>query len=235
MLRAALALLALVSTPTAAQQAEPAPSPARDVRVVPMQEPRHPQPVRFLRVKSVEISQAAKDEGHIGSATYVATVDADGQLIALTLQQSSMSPAIDAAVEEKARGLRYLPATDKGGNKVEGKVDVFIGYSRYDSESLGGGIETYTCGDLIREYDWFTAANAGRGKLFWPQNAYTSLTMLDRILASERPKPQERLAARTTREKMWAKLIKRCRKATEKLMLTVVDQPEAYLRLINSY
>lgn len=196
---------------------------------------RNPRPARAERVRTVDIPQAAKDAGHNGTAVYTATVGADGQLAALTLKQSSMSPAIDEAVKARAQKLYYFAATDKDGNKVEGTVDVVASYARHDKDSPGGGIESYTCGDLVREWDWFTAANAGRRKLFWPQNAYTSLTSVGQLLAGERPSREARLAARAEREEMWAKLIKRCRKSPARLMLEDVDQPVEYANLVNSF
>lgn len=239
MLRSALVLLALAASPLAAQVAAP-PTPPRapDIRVVPappMMAERNPRPARAERVQTVDIPQAAKDEGHNGTAVYTATVGADGKLIALTLKQSSMSPAIDAAVEARARTLYYFPATDKDGNKIEGTVDVVASYARHDKDSPGGGIASYTFGDLVREYDWFTAANAGRRKLFWPENAYTSLTSVGQLLTGERPSREARMAARVEREKMWAKLIKRCRKTPTRLMLDEVDQPVDYANLVNSF
>jgi TonB family protein len=197
--------------------------------------PGHPERVRAERVRSVDIPQWAKDEGHNGRATYTATVGPDGNLIALVLKESSMSPAIDEAVRARAEKLYYFAATDKDGNPVEGSVDVMIGYARHDADSQGGGIGDYTCGDLVREWDWFTAANAGRGKLFWPQNAFTSFTSVGQILAGERPSRAERAAMRAEREKMWTKIIKRCRKTPARLMLEEVDQPEAYANLVNSF
>lgn len=234
-MRGALLLALAVAAPAAAQQAEPAPSPAPPVRMVPMLPPNLPEPVLHERVKVVDIPQAAKDEGHNGTATYIATVDADGKLIALNLKESSMSPAIDAAVKARAEGLWYLPARDKAGTKVTGTTQVRMSYARHDKDSPGGGIATYTCGDLVREWDWFTAANAARRKLFWPHNAYTSLTSIEAMRQGSTPNREARLAARASREAMWTKLIKRCRKAPERLMLSEVDQPEAYVRLVNSF
>lgn len=233
------ALLALAA-PLGAQEQQPPPQQGETAKpplpaVKRMPTRRHPQPVQAERVKAVDIPQAAKDAGHNGKATYTATVGPDGKLTALELKQSSMSPAIDAAVKAQAEQLWYGAATDAAGNPIEGKVDVFIGYARHDSDSPGGGIETYTCGDLIREYDWFTAANAGRRKLFWPENAYTSLASIVRMEQGVALDRAKMLADRQAREKMWAKLIKRCRKAPEKLMLSEVDQPEAYRRLVNSF
>lgn len=146
-----------------------------------------------------------------------------------------MSPAIDAAVKARAETLRYFPATDKDGNKVQGTVDVSMTYARHDADSPGGGIATYTCGDLVREWDWFTAANAARRKLFWPHNAYTSLTSIEAMRQGTTPSREDRLAARAMREVMWAKLIKRCRKKPSRLMLEEVDQPGAYANLVNSF
>ncbi|OYU57578.1 MAG: hypothetical protein CFE30_35410 [Bradyrhizobium sp. PARBB1] len=219
----------------AAQEAAPPPR-VPEIRMVPAAPmERHPRPARAERLKTVDIPQEAKDAGHNGTAAYTATVGADGKLVALALKQSSMSPAIDASVEAKARALYYFPATDADGKTIQGTVDVVASYARHDKDSPGGGIESYTCGELVREYDWFTGANAGRRKLFWPENAYTSLASIEAMRQSLQQTREERLASRQAREKMWAKLIKRCRKAPDKLMLDEVDQPVAYANLVNSF
>ena len=236
--RGALVLLMLAATPLGAQETVPAPPPPRplDVRMVPVAPaPRHPRQARAESAKTVDIPQAAKDEGHNGRATFTVTVGPDGKPVALVLKESSMSPAIDAAVEAKARTLHYFPATDKDGNPVEGKVDVSMSYARHDADSPGGGLETYTCGDLVREWDWFTAANAGRRKLFWLNNAYTSLASIEAMRQGITPGREERLRERAQREQMWLKLVKRCRKQPARLMLEEVEQPEAYARLVNSF
>jgi TonB family protein len=236
--RGAFLLLALAAMPLAAQNAVLVPPPPRspDIRVSPVAPlERHPRQARAERIKTVDIPQDAKDAGHNGTASFTATVGADGKLITLALKQTSMSPAIDAAVEAAARKLYYFAATDKEGTKVQGTVDVSLSYARHDSDSPGGGIETYTCGDLVREWDWFTGANAGRRKLFWPHNAYTSLASIEGMRSGVSPDRQSMLESRQKREKMWAGLIKRCRKAPERLMLAEVDQPEAYARLVNSF
>ena len=231
MRRGVLVLLALAASPLAAQQSVPAPP----VRSVPMPPERNPRPASAQRIAAVDIPQAAKDEGHNGSATYTATVGADGKLIALALKESSMSPAIEAAVKARAETLRYSAATDRDGTRVEGSVDVRGSYARHDKDSTGGAIETYTCGDLVREWDWFTAANAGRRKLFWPHNAYTSLASIQAMWQGSAPSGEDRRAARAEREVMWTKLIKRCRKTPAKLMLGEVDQPQAYGNLVNAF
>ena len=195
----------------------------------------HPEPVRFQRAKTVDIPQAAKDEGHNGTATYIARVGADSKLIALELKESSGSAAIDDAARQRAEALWYLAATDKTGKAVEGTVDIRLSYARHDSDSPGGGIESYTCGDLVREWDWFTAANAGRGKLFWPHNAYTSLASMMAMQDAVTPSAEQRLSSRKARETMWAALITRCRKTPERLMLAEVDHPVAYANLVNSF
>lgn len=237
-LRGLVALLALAASPIAAQDAVPPAPRAPDIRVVPalrMPPERNPRPAQAERVRTVDIPQAAKDEGHNGSASYTATVGADGKLIALILEESSMSPAIDEAVKARAQTLHYFPATDKDGKKIEGTVLVVASYARHDKDSPGGGIESYTCGDLVREWDWFTDANAGRRKLFWPHNAYTSLTSIEGMRSRISPDRKSMLESRQKREKMWAALIKRCRKAPAKLMLDEVEEPQAYANLVNSF
>lgn len=238
MKRGALFLLVLAAAPLAAQDAVPVSPPPRapDIRMVPVAPvARDPRPARAESVKTVDIPQSAKDAGHNGRATFTATVGADGKLVALVLKESSRSPAIDAAVKARAEKLTYFPATDKDGNKVQGTVDVAMAYARHDADSPGGGIESYTCGDLVREYDWFTAANAGRRKLFWPHNAYTSLTSIEAMRQGSTLSREARLLARQQREEMWGKLIKRCRMKPASLMLQEVDQPVAYANLVNSF
>lgn len=239
---ALLAALALLALPASAQQADPPPArPAPPVLVAPpppvrpMLAPSHPQRATAQSVKSVDIPQWAKDKGHNGTAIYTATVGPDGKLVALVLKQSSMSPAIDEAVKARAQQLYFIPATDKDGNRIEGTVDVAMAYARHDRNSPGGGIETYTCGDLVREYDWFTAANKGRRKLFWPENAYISMSGLAPLLAGEPYSPEAMQASRKERAAMWAKLVKRCRKTPARLMLEEVDRPAYYAMLVNSF
>jgi TonB family protein len=197
--------------------------------------PGYPSPPVAERIAALDIPQEAKDAGHNGAATYVATIAPDGTLNALTLKESSMSPAIDAAVKARAERLSYRPSKDAGGKAVAGTVEVRASYARHDADSPGGGIESYTCADLVREWDWFTAANAGRRKLFWPHNAYTSLTSVEAMRQGTTPSREDRLAARAMREMMWTKLIKRCRKKPARLMLEEVDQPQAYADLVNSF
>lgn len=245
MIRGALiAGLVALSVPTAAQEStastSPPPAPGKrkigtDFLGAPASVTRHPQRARPEAVKAIDIPQAAKDAGHNGRATYTITVGPDGKLVALTLKESSMSPAIDEAVKARLETARFIPATDKDGNKVQGTVDVWMTYARHDADSPGGGIATYTCGDLVREWDWFTAANAGRRKLFWPHNAFTSLTSIEAMRQGTTPSREERLLARAQREAMWLKLIKRCRKKPARLMLEEVDQPQAYANLLNSF
>lgn len=235
MMRRALLLTLALAAPVAAQQAEPAPPRAPVVRAVPMVPPDYPSPPSFDRIRNLDIPQADKVEGHNGSAKFIATVGADGKLISLILAESSMSPAIDAAVKARAETLWYRAGTDKDGNKVQGTVEVRGGYARHDGDSPGGGIATYTCGDLVREWDWFTAANAGRRKLFWPWNAYTSLASIIAMQDGVIQNAEQRLSSRKAREKMWAALIKRCRKTPVKLMLEEVDEPVAYANLVNSF
>jgi len=234
MRRGALLLLVLAACPLAAQDAAPTPKPPA-VRPAPMLAVPNPRPARVMLGPVIDIPQAAKDAGHNGSATYLAAIGPDGTLLALKLIDSSNSPAIDEAVKMAALSLTYLPATDKDGKKVESTTEVRMGYARYDRRSPGGGIATYTCGDLVREWDWFTAANAGRRKLFWPHNAYTSLASIEAMRAGVSPDRQSMLESRQKREKMWAALIKRCRKTPARLMLDEVDEPEAYRRLLESF
>jgi len=144
-------------------------------------------------------------------------------------------------VRQRAETLWYLAATDKpgkagkAGKAAEGTIDGRLSYARHDSDSPGGGIVTYTCGDLVREWDWFTAANAGQRKLFWPHIADTLLAAMMAMQDGVTQSAEQRLSSRKAGEKMWATLIKRCRKAPERLMPGEVDQPVAYANLGNSF
>ena len=236
---AVLAGMVTIAAPLSAQDAA-SPAPAQTdnpVLRIPAPEPMlrrgHPRRAEVQRVKSVDIPQWAKDEGHNGSATYVATVAPDGALTDLTLKKSSNSAAIDAAVGERARALRYTPATNGAGDPVEGKVEVYLGYARYDSDSPGGGFDDYTCADMLREYEWFRANSEGFRRIFWPQNAYTSLPSMAMMTTGETSTWQQREKMREAQGKKWDKLVKRCAKTPDQLFLDTVPKGErAFYRTV---
>jgi len=231
---ALLAALALAAVPATAQQAEPAPH--TNVTVVPA--PKEQSPVRFpqvKRVRTVDIPQWAKDEGHNGRAVYTATIAPDGTLIALELKESSGSVAIDAAVKARAETLWYRAGTDAAGNPVQSKTPVWMEYARHDKDSPGGGIDTYTCGDLVREYQWYSAANAAPQSPFLPQLIYVALRTFVRLEQGEPVDLPIMDADSAERRPMWTALLERCRKDPERLMLDEIDYPETFRREIEKY
>jgi TonB family protein len=236
---ALIAGLVALSAPTAAAQKADtppaAPTPRSNVTIIPAP-PRGPSFwAEAERVRTVDIPQWAKDAGHNGSATYTATVGADGKLVALKLRVSSRSEAIDAAVKARAETLAYRPATDKDGNPVAGSVNIRMGYARYDRDSPGGGIETYTCGDLVREYDWFNVANDGILTGFAPRTAFHTLGARWRM---EQGLPLDEASMDAdieARMEMWPKLLEKCRNHPDRLLLVEIEYPETYRRLVDSY
>jgi TonB family protein len=238
-MRAALltALLALAAS-ASAQRADTPPTaqaPSPNLTVIPAPPPGASFWAQAEQVRTVDIPQWAKDAGHNGSAAYTATVGADGKLVALKLRVSSRSEAIDAAVKARAETLSYQPATDKDGNPVAGPVIIRMGYARYDKDSPGGGIDTYTCGDLVREYDWFYAANDGLLTGFAPRTAFNTLGARWRI---EQGQPLDEASVDAdieARMDMWPKLLEKCRNHPEQLLLGEIDYPETYRRLVDSY
>lgn len=240
MVRRAAILLAVAASPLAAQQAGPAPK--ANLLVIPA--PRERSPHRFPKkepAKTVDIPQWAKDEGHNGHATYRAIVAPDDTLIGLELQRSSGSAAIDAAVKARAETLWYRAGTDAAGNPVESKIPVTMRYARFDKDSPGGGVDAYTCGELVREKDWFQAANADReepllpGDFFLPERVYLTLGSMVRL---ERGEPIDDATVKVdiaARKIMWQSLLDRCRKTSERLLLDEVDHPEAFRRQMLRY
>lgn len=241
---ALLTVLLALTAPAAAQQAETAPAPEAQ-----RADPAPPSNVTFIpgpppgasfwaqreRVKTVDIPQWAKDAGHNGSATYKATVGADGKLVSLDLMVSSLSDAIDAAVKARAETLSYAPATDKDGNPTSGPVLVRMSYARYDKDSPGGGIETYTCGDLVREYDWFNAAHDGLLTGFAPRTAFHTLGVrwrMEQRLPLDDASIDADIEARI---ESWPLLLERCREFPDRLLLSEIEYPETYQRLVDSY
>jgi hypothetical protein len=87
----------------------------------------------------------------------------------------------------------------------------------------------------MREYDWFSEANRNRRKIFWLQNAYTSINVMDQLESGEIPSARARLKARREREEMWDRLLGRCRKAPSNLFLDEVEDREKYLRIAEGF
>lgn len=107
-------------------------------------------------------------------------------------------------------------------------------YARFDKDSPGGGLETYTCGDLVREHDWFTLANADRYAVFVPQLSYVILGSKVRIERGEDVDAAGMDADIGRRTDMWAALLDRCRETPHRLLLEEVDYPELYRREIDA-
>ncbi|MGX7925374.1 TonB family protein [Tsuneonella sp. HG094] len=207
---------------------------AKPVRVVPTVARRHPSEATATGRK-VDIPQAAKDAGHNGSVTWQVSVGEDGKAAGYTLIDTSHSPAIDATAREWAERAYYLPALDAQGAKVAGTARVLLSYARWDRRSPGGGLDDYTCADLVREADWFAAANRGERAIFWLENAYTSLPGLRAIERGEPFSRQQREASYARREKEWQKVIGRCRKAPDRPFLEQVDDAQFYRSIVESF
>lgn len=187
------------------------------------------------RVKAVDIPQWAKDAGHNGRATYRATIAPDNTLIGLELVESSGSPVIDAAVKARAATLWYRAAIDPAGEPFESTKRIVMEYARYDWKSPGGGIATYTCGDLVREWDWFASVDPAPALPFLPQTVFLELPIWVRVEQRQKLDPaaiDEEMAAR---RQSWPALVEMCRKTPDRLMLEQVDHPETFARRMAQY
>ena len=184
--------------------------------------------------KSVDIPQWAKGEGHNGRTTYSVTVGPDGAVIAIQLVTSSGSDAIDEAAKQQAQKLKYSPAIDKDCNPTRGTVRVTMAYARFDTDSPGGGLEGYSCGDMLREQDWFDAANITSKALFIPRFAYLITGSMVRLEQGEDLDTSMMDAEIEKRTAMWEALVERCRKAPETALLDEIDHPEMYRRQVDA-
>jgi TonB family protein len=240
-MRRALFLLALpFAVPATGQQAAPVPaSPeppthsAVTVAPAPASRAAFGQPAE--RVRAVDIPHWAKDAGHNGGATYIAQLDAEGRLISLRISQSSGSSAIDEAVLARAQTLVFKPARDVDGNPVRGSAIGRMSYARWDANSPGGGIAAYTCGDLVREHDWFAGANAGKPFPFAPKAVFYTVATVAGIEAGAAIGKATIEAELEQRDALWDLLLADCRKTPERLMLDLVDYPDIYRRLMDGY
>mgnify|MGYP002780950457 FL=1 len=168
--------------------------------------------------------------------TWLATVGPDGKLKSLTLKRSSNSPAIDAAAKAWAEAAYYLAATDAAGAAIEGEAEVRLDYARWDDESPGGGLGDYRCADLVREAEWFAAANAGERKIFTLENFFTSMPGLKAMLdGAATPSIEERQRGYASRGREWQRLLQRCRRSPDRLFLDLVDDAPFYRSLVESF
>jgi len=186
------------------------------------------------KVKTVDIPQWAKDEGHNGRATFSATVGAGGELVALDLVKSSGSEAIDTAVKDRAEGLTYKPAVNKDCTPTQGKVRLTMSYAGFDKDSPGGGLDAYKCAHLLREYDWFEGANAKGNRVFVPQLAYNILGSMARMERGEDIDTATMDADAATRIEMWDALVEQCRTVPDRVLLELIDHPTLYRREVDN-
>lgn len=230
MIRIALGLIVALASVAASADEKPAAPP----RTVPVVTPQHPSPATIFKPKPVDIPQWAKDEGHNGRATYWVGITPDGKLDAIQLFQSSGSKAIDDAVMEAITSATFFHGTNKDGTPSFDQIKVWMEYARWDDESIGGGLDDYRCGDLTKEYDWFTKAN-GDKKIFALQNFYVSRDMLANVENIDRTnrKATEKQLAKYTRE--WMSLVKTCRKTPDALLLDKVKDPKSFRMWVESF
>lgn len=238
--RAAAILALALAAPAARQQAVPVAAPPEtpaqpNVIVVPAPPSRAAFGAPAERVKTVDIPQWAKDAGHNGGATYIAQLDAEGRLRSVKISRSSGSPAIDEAVRTRAQNLAYRSARDAGGNPIAGPAIGGMSYARWDRNSPGGGIATYSCGDLVREHDWFFEANAGKPFPFAPKAMFYRAVTQARIESGGVSDDETFDAEMAQRDALWDELLASCRKTPTRLMLDIVDHRDVYQRLMDKY
>jgi hypothetical protein len=161
----------------------------------------HPRSAAFSGSRLIDIPQWAKAEGHNGWATWVAKVGVDGKPLSLTLKRSSGSFAIDTAAKTRVENGYFLPAVGLSGEVVEAEMEIDFNYSKWNADGKGGALNSYTCADLVREFDWFSHANAKTGLLFLLQNYFTSLDGIAAMVNGETPSQREILTSRRKREK----------------------------------
>jgi hypothetical protein len=131
--------------------------------------------------------------------------------------------------------LWYKAGTDPAGKPIQSRIPVSMEYARHDKDSPGGGIETYTCGDLVREFEWYRAANADPAAPFLPQSIYVGLRTYVRLEQGEAVDLPIMDGDADERRPMWQALLNRCRKAPHRLMLEEVDYPETFAFQIARY
>ena len=87
---------------------------------------------------------------------------------------------------------------------------------------------------MVRELDWFAAANAESGRAFVPQLAYVVLGSMLRMENGGNVDSASMDVDIEARLQMWTALVERCRKAPEKLLLDEVDHAEMYRHQVDS-
>ena len=229
-------LLAAFAQNTAPPDAEPTPASPSATLVIPAPSVTSCRSLwpKVKREKSVDIPQWAKDEGHNGRASVSVTVDPDGSVAAIDLVKTSGSDAINKAVMERARQLEYSPAIDAECQPTRAAVRVTMQYGRFDKDSPGGGLDGYTCGYMLREYDWFVAAKGDGNALFIPQFTYVISGSLVRLEQGEDMTSSMMDAEAEKRVKAWDAVVERCRKAPDTPLLDEIDFPAMYRKQVDN-
>lgn len=195
----------------------------------------HPRPARFDGLQAIDIPQWAKDAGHNGRAVYRVTAGADGRITAITLHDSSRSAAIDEAALKSIQSAAFRHATDREGNPVAAVLYIFRPFSRWDDGSPGGGLDTYRCADLTREYDWFGKAFHNLGSpTFALEDFYVRLNV-----RADKEKGGRRDPAAVSKQigksrAQWLGIVKACRKEPDTPLLDKIDDAAGFRALVES-
>jgi TonB family protein len=190
-----------------------------------------PRTAVFSGSRLIDIPDWAKTEGHNGWVVWIVRVGADGKPLSTTLKRSSGSSAIDSAAKARLDSGRFSAAITKDGEKVDADLEIQFDYFQWNTDGKAGGLKSYTCGDLVREFEWFSRANKKTGLLYPLRNYYTSLDSIADNMNGRATSFSDMQLQRQQREKMWSKLVKTCHKHPSALFLDQVDQRDLFLTL----
>ncbi|WP_447764871.1 energy transducer TonB [Sphingopyxis panaciterrae] len=170
-----------------------------------------------------EFPDAAKALGHNGKVVARGTIDAEGKLVDVRIEESSRSPLLDEAVLAALAAWQFRPTKDFAGQPRSQEVLLPFEFN----QAAGGGdnylaaIKTYRCAAFIKETDWWVGAHPEKKLSDYPLYKFIGgLQLITPELLGPPPPAGAKMSAGYLRHPaQWTNATSRCRAALDSTFL----------------
>lgn len=210
-------MISLLFAVLLANSAMDVPIPAREAATKP----------KFVSGADPGLQSEARALGHHGVVIAKATIEIDGRLTDIAIEQSSKSPILDSSVLAVLPGWKVTPAKDAIGNPI--RVAATFPFS-FEGDGASSWVARYRCDAFTRDMSWWRSVNPGK-----PDKDHKFYTMLIgvRVLASPGGMMEGLKTAGAAGAVDWDKAVRQCLSKPGELMidqLTIASQIRALTR-----
>lgn len=183
------------------------------------------EPVLVRAGPDVPYPESARAIGAHGTVTVSIVVGIDGKPSEVVVTTSSHSSELDDWALALARAAVFEPAKDAQGDPVSARVTIPVLISGAAMTRQRRGLLDYSCGQFIRDEDWWAATSPGKKSEIY-NIAYGAATIAQNGLSSVKAFEASKKAFVAS----WSRAIGDCKKTPNALFIDVIQPYGPMLR-----